>query len=141
MADLPMRYDTRYRWTGKGAEGWIDVEGLDALAVGSPHDAGRFSPEHLFVAAAEICMANFVTLIAERSGLELQSYTSTAHGDLEFEKGADYRFSTIVIRPCLKIPAGAASLAQRVVDKAHRSCLVARSLNCPVTIEAQFEEA
>ena len=70
MADLPMRYDTRYRWTGKGAEGWIDVEGLDALAVGSPHDAGRFSPEHLFVAAAEICMANFVTLIAERSGLD-----------------------------------------------------------------------
>ena len=141
MAELPMEYLTRYRWTREGAAGSVDIDGHDALPVGGPHDRGRFSPEHLLVSAAEICLANYVVLMAERAKLEINSYDSEALGQLEFEKGAGYRFSTIAIRPRLSVPAGSSALARRVVDKAHRACLIARSLTCPVRIEPQIDEA
>ena len=74
-------------------------------------------------------------LIAERSKLKVVSYRSSAEGELEFEQSAGYRFKRIVIRPQLGVEAGAEAQAQRVVEKAHKACLVARSLSCPVDIE------
>lgn len=135
MAELPMQYTTRYTRQGPGSEGSIAIEQRADMPVGSPHDAQRYSPEHLLVAAAEICLANYVALIAARSKLELIDYRSSAEGELEFEPKAGYRFKRIVIRPEVAVAAGSATIAQRVIEKSHRACLIARSLNCPVDIE------
>jgi organic hydroperoxide reductase OsmC/OhrA len=135
MTEIPMHYTTAYAWQGKAADGVVSIEGHDGLPAGTPHDTDRFSPEHLLVATAEICLANYVLLIADRSKLKVNAYSSTAEGELEFEQSAGYRFKRIVIRPQLGVEAGAESLAQRVVEKAHKACLVARSLSCPVDIE------
>lgn len=135
MSTIPMHYQTAYQWRGEAANGEIAVEGHADLPVGTPHDADRFSPEHLLVATAETCLANYVLLIAERSKLAVQAYRSSAEGELEKEEPAGYRFKRILIRPELRVEAGSESLAQRVLDKAHRACLVARSLSCPVDIE------
>ena len=137
MSDLPMHYQTKYEWQGKGADGVLAVLGHADLPAGTPHDSDRYSPEHLLVAAAEICLANYVMLIAGLSKLEIKGYRSSAEGELEREPKAGYRFKRIVIRPELTVGSGTEAQAGRVLEKAHRSCLIARSLNCPVDIEPQ----
>jgi organic hydroperoxide reductase OsmC/OhrA len=133
-----MHYQTAYEWQGEAANGVLCVEGHTDLPVGTPHDVDRFSPEHLLLAASEICLANYVVLIADRSKLEVRAYRSSARGELEREPKAGYRFKRIVISPELTVADGAEKLAERVLDKAHRACLVARSLNCPVDIDPQI---
>ena len=135
MADLPMQYETSYQWQGKAAEGALSIAGRKDLPVGTPHDTDRYCPEHLLLAAAEICLANYVKLIAERSRLEIKDYRSSAEGELEFVPKSGYKFKRILIRPVLTVAAGSESSAERVVDKSHRACLIARSLNCPVDID------
>lgn len=135
MTDIPMQYQTAYQWQGKAADGVISVEGHTDLPVGTPHDSDRYSPEHLLVATAEICLANYVLLIAEMSRLQVKEYRSSAEGELEREEKGGYRFKRILIRPELTVSGASESLAKRVLEKAHRACLIARSLNCPVDIE------
>ena len=135
MADLPMQYQTSYEWQGNASDGIITTEQHNTLETGTPFDQDRFSPEHMLVATAEACMANYVLLIAGMSKLALKHYRSSAEGELEFEKKAGYRFKHILIRPELTVDAGSEGLAEKVLDKAHRSCLIARSLSCVVDIE------
>ena len=139
MADLPMHYETSYEWQGDAAKGTLSITGRRDLPVGTPHDVNRYCPEHLLLAAAEICLANYVRLIAERSRLEIRDYASSARGELEFVPRQGYRFKRILIRPVLTVAAGSEAMAERVVEKSHRACLIARSLNCPVEIEPSFE--
>ena len=135
MADLPMEYETRYQWQGTAAEGILSIADREDLPAGTPHDTSRYSPEHLLLAAAEICLANYVRLIGERSKLEIRDYRSHTLGELEFVPKEGYRFKRILIHPVLTVAAGSESLAERVVEKSHRACLIARSLKCQVDID------
>jgi organic hydroperoxide reductase OsmC/OhrA len=140
MSDIPLEYRTTYAWTGESAAGDIAIEGLPALPVGTPHDAERYSPEHLLVVAAETCLANYVVLIAQMSKLEIKGYRCTSEGELAKDGKAGYRFQRILIRPELTVEAGKESQAQRILKKAHDLCLIARSLNCPVDMEPVVKE-
>ncbi len=135
MAELPMQYETRYAWDGEAASGRLSIDRHGDLPVGTPHDPAHYSPEHLLVAAAEICLANYVLLIAGLSKLDIKAYRSTATGELEHEAKAGYRFKRVLIRPEVVVESGAEATAERVLGKAHRACLIARSLSCPVDIE------
>ena len=92
MAELPMQYETRYAWDGEAASGRLSIDRHGDLPVRTPHDPAHYSPEHLLVAAAEICLANYVLLIAGLSKLDIKAYRSTATGELEHEAKAGYRF-------------------------------------------------
>jgi len=139
MSDIPLHYHTAYEWAGEAAAGQIRIDEQEPLLVGSPHDSGRYSPEHLLVVAAETCLANYVLLLAGLSRLEVKAYCSTAQGELIREDKAGYRFKRILIRPRLTVAGGSEAQAERVLQKAHKLCLVARSLNCPVDMEASVE--
>lgn len=141
MAELPMRYATQYTWQGPKTQGRLSIDGHADLNTGSPHDSDRLDPEHMLLAAAEVCLANTVIAIATHSKLELLGYSSRAEGELEFVDKAGYRFKNIAIVPELTVPPGKEQLAQRVIDKSHRACLVARSLNCQVDVEAIIHSA
>jgi len=138
MSAIPMEYQTAYRWTGSAEAGEITIEGPPTLPVGSPHSPERYSPEHLLVVAAETCLANYVLLMAGLSNLQIKGYQSTARGELEQEDKAGYRFKRIVIRPALAVDEGLESRARRVLEKSHKACLIARSLSCPVDMEASI---
>jgi organic hydroperoxide reductase OsmC/OhrA len=135
VSDIPLHYQTAYQWTGKSAAGDITIEGRPLLPVGTPHDAERYSPEHLLLVAAETCLANYVLLIAEMSKLEVKGYRSTSEGELIKEDKIGYRFKRILLRPELTVEAGKEAQAERILEKAHKLCLIARSLNCPVDME------
>ena len=139
MSEIPLQYDTSYTWTGTAMAGNIGIANHPPLPVGSPYDTDRFCPEHLLVATVEACLANYILLFAQHSRLEILAYHSSASGELEQPETGDYRFRRIVVRPVLRVPEISASLAGRILEKAHNSCLIARSLNCVVEIEPIIE--
>jgi organic hydroperoxide reductase OsmC/OhrA len=135
---IPTHYETRYEWSGEGEAATLYIEGREPLPVGSPRDGSRYCPEHMIVAAAEVCLANTFFVIAEMSKLEVLAYRSSAEGELAFVPKQGYHFQRIVIRPVVTTAEQALSSAERLLEKAHNACLVARSLQCPVDIEPEF---
>ncbi len=138
MTGIPMNYQTTYQWQAEAADGVIFIKGHAELPVGTPHDLERYCPEHLLVAAAETCLANYVIMLAGMSKLEVKDYRSSAEGELEHNGKAGYRFKRIIIRPELTIAETSQVLAEQILEKAHYLCLIANSLNCPVDIEPRI---
>ncbi len=131
---LPMNYRTAYQWSGEAVLGEESMEGHPAVRVGGPGGGDNLDPEHLFVAAAEICLANTFLFFADKSRLDIRSYTSTAEGVLEKAPEGGFRFKEIVIRPVVEA-AGDSAKVDQMIDRAHRYCLVSRSMSCPVSVE------
>ena len=134
-------YQTQIEW-GKIRRGQLQGPGLPGLTVSTPPEfngeAGFWTPEHLFVAAAEAClMATFIG-IAEKSRLGVAGYRSSARGKLEFVDGG-LRFTQIVISPVVELErAEDRELAGRVLAKAAKNCLIANSMALEMRVEPEF---
>ncbi len=141
MAEESHTYSTSLRWVSE-RRGTLSAEGLPQLDVATPPGfpgghPGFWSPEHLFVAAAEACLMTTFLAIAANSKLAFREYSSRAQGLLEkTEQG--YRVTKIVISPRLVITdASAADRAKRILERAEQLCLISRSMNTQVTLEAE----
>jgi organic hydroperoxide reductase OsmC/OhrA len=131
-------YRTGLRWLGDRS-GITHSEGKPDLRVASPPEfkgeAGVWTPEHLFVAAVELCtMATFISF-AQHRNLDIVCYESSAEGTLEFVDES-YQITRVVLRPRITV-AAAASVpeAERTLRDAHRSCIIAHSIRSAVSIE------
>ena len=131
---LPMNYRTRYEWSGESVVGEERIGNREGVRVGSPHGEDNLDPEHMFVAAAEVCLANTFFFFAERARLNVISYTSEAEGELEKAPEGGFRFKEIIIRPTVEVE-GDSARAEQAIDRAHRYCLVSRSMSCAVRVE------
>lgn len=131
---LPMNYRTAYEWSGEAVLGEESMEGQHPVRVGGPGGGDNMDPEHLFVASAEVCLANTFLFFADKSRLAIKSYASTAEGVLEKAPEGGFRFKEIVIRPTVEVTGDPARVDQ-MIDRAHRYCLVSRSMSCPVRVE------
>jgi organic hydroperoxide reductase OsmC/OhrA len=98
-------------------------------------DSRQWSPEDFFVAALEVCLMLSFVGIAEKKGVPFVSYVSSAEGLLEWVEDS-YRFTKVVIRPQIVVsaPEGVRAV-EEVLDRAHRTCLVANSVRSFVVIE------
>ena len=140
MADEKHTYTTSLKWVSQ-RKGTLSPDGLPELSVATPPQfpgghPGIWSPEHLFVAAAEVCLMTTFLAIAETSKLEYVEYSSQAEGLLEkTEQG--YMITEIVIRPrvVIKDPA-ALDRARRIIEKAEQHCLISKSMKTRVRVEA-----
>jgi hypothetical protein len=86
MSVPPYFYETQIKWAGQ-RRGSVASAGLPKLEISTPPEfkgePGFWTPEHLYVAAAEAClMATFIG-IAENSKLAVAGYQSSARGRLE----------------------------------------------------------
>jgi len=138
MAKGPYFYETRLRWTG-ARQGRIDAPELPAVPVSAPPEfngeAGLWSPEHLLVSAVETCLMTTFLAIAENSKFEALDYASSSHATLEWVDGDGYRFTELTIRPRIEVACGGDSgKAVRIVEKAHKHCLISNALNFPVHV-------
>lgn len=137
-------YNTSVQWKGQ-RRGTLSSFGLPDLAISTPPEfkgeAGVWTPEHLFVAAAEIClMATFIG-IAELSKLPVAAYRSEARGRLEKPEGKGLQFTEIVISPVIELEnLEQQPLAQRVMERAEKTCLVANSMLTAIRVEPRFIE-
>jgi len=135
-------FETEVEWW-KGRRGFLRAEGLPELSISTPPEfkgeAGYWTPEHLYVAAAESClMATFIG-IAENSGLKVAGYHSSARGRLDRVDGIGLCFTDLEMFPEVELEPGAdVERAKRIMEKASKSCLIANSMLAAVEVHAEF---
>jgi peroxiredoxin-like protein len=101
--------------------------------------AGVWTPEHFFVAAVASCYVSTFSGISEISKFQFISLDMETEGILGRDEGG-LRFQSIILRPRVKIAREAdRDRAMRLLQKAEKSCLIARSLSCPITMEAEIQ--
>jgi peroxiredoxin-like protein len=141
MKPFPHRYAARIAGGPEGAAtlssaGVPDLPTAAPVEFDGPGDA--WSPEQLLLAAVESCFLLTFRAVARASGVEFVSMSVEAEGFVD-KVEARPRFTEIVLRPRLTLPAGADWVrVQRVLDKAERACLVSASLATPIRLEPEI---
>ena len=131
-------YEVIGQWGG-GRGGTLESHTLNhVLEFSAPPEfqgrVGFWTPEHFLVGAVTSCFISTFAAIAEMSKLEVVSLRVGAKGVLEKVEKGGYRFSEVVLYPELVIVhAEDLERAQRLIEKAERGCLIARSLSCKVS--------
>ena len=101
-------------------------------------EAGHWTPEHFFVAAVAGCFISTFSGMAYFSKFEYLSLELETEGTIAKDEGG-WRFTQITLRPRLKIAQEKdRERANRLLEKAERSCLVVRSLTTQVTLEPEI---
>jgi peroxiredoxin-like protein len=140
MKPLPHLYEARLSG-GPTGYATVSVSGLPDLTVAAPADWGgpgdSWSPEHLLIAAIESCFLLTLRAVARASKVEFASLKVFVSGAIDRKDGVT-RFTEVVLRPVMTIPAGTdRERALRVMEKAEKSCLITSSLSTPVRLEAE----
>jgi organic hydroperoxide reductase OsmC/OhrA len=138
----------RYRVSAQGRDAGpvvLTTAGADALQTHAPPEfdgpQGYWSPESLLVAAVADCYVLSFRAVARASRLEWQQLDVDVEGALDRVDGVT-RFTQFRVLPRLRLPAGASeTLALRVLQKAHASCLVTNSLNSQCELDPVVESA
>lgn len=132
-------YKTNVQWSTK-RKGKLTTAGMPVIEVATPVEfpGGHpdiWSPEHLFVGAAEICLMTTFLSIAEKSKLHFVNYTSEAVGTLEkTEEGL--RMTKIVIYPKVVVTETEdIERAVKLLEKAEKHCLISNSMKTEVSME------
>jgi peroxiredoxin-like protein len=122
-----------------GRNGVVHAEGIQPAISFSPPpefqgEAGRWTPEHFLVAAVASCFVSTFEGMAQSSRLEIGSLLLAAKGVLANENG-NWRFTEIQLRPVVTVQKEEDhDRAVRLLEKAEKSCLIARSLQCKVVL-------
>lgn len=141
MKPLPHVYSVRL--TG-GTEGYavVGAAGVPDLRTAPPADfdgpGDAWSPEQFLMAAVETCFLFTFRAVAQASKLDFKSIEVSGDGTVDRKDGAT-RFTQIVLRPRLTLPAGAdPARALRLVEKSEKACLVSASLATTVRLEPEI---
>lgn len=134
-------YTTELTWT-EGKKGKLTAAGLPEVEVATPPEfhgpEGFWSPEHLFVAAANACLMTTFLAIAENSKLSFRGYASSARGKVERVEGEGWRITEIVVQPRVTLANERdKERAHRILVKAEEHCLISRSMKTRVVVEPE----
>jgi len=141
MKPLPHVYTARLSgapdgYATVGASGVPDLRTAAPADFDGPGDA--WSPEQFLMAAVVSCFLFTLRVVARASKVEFTSLELTGEGTVDRKDGAT-RFTQIVLRPRLTLPAGAnRERAMRVLEKSEKACLISASLSTPVRLEAEI---
>lgn len=138
MKPLPHRYEVRLAG-GPAGHASLTSGGVPDLRTEAPADfdgpGDAWSPEQLLLAAVEACFLLTFRAVAKASGIEFTSLAIDGEGVVDRSDGR-MRFTEIVLRPRLALPAGIdATRVRRALEKAEHACLVSASLSTPVRLE------
>lgn len=141
MKPLPHRYEARIAG-GPTGRSTVTSPGVPDLGVDAPADFGgpgdAWSPEQLVLAAVESCFLLTFRAVAHASRVEFTSLAVAGEGTVDRVDGV-LRFTEIVLRPRLAVPAGVdTARALRALEKAERGCLVSASLATPIRLEPEI---
>jgi organic hydroperoxide reductase OsmC/OhrA len=140
-------YHTTVKWTGEHW-GHLTMGNGPEMKFSAPPDAqgheGVYTPEDGFVAAANTCVMLMFVWAAERFKLKLQSYECRAEGTKLIELDRTETFTRLVLRPVIRIGAGAEppavveARARKALAAAQKYSLVANSVKSEVVIEPEI---
>ncbi len=135
------KFSTSVRRTGRHA-GVMSAPGIPDVALGCPKvfggDEKNWTAEHLFVSSVEACIMMTFDEIATRRKIEIISYESSTEGTLQAVERV-FRFSDVTIRPRLVVKGTDAETAKKMIERAHRKCLVTNSLVTDCKVEPEIE--
>lgn len=101
-------------------------------------EPGRWTPEHLFLASIAGCYVSTFSGIASFSKFEFLSLDVQLDGTIEKDEGG-WRFTQVNLRPRLKISlAKDREKASRLMEKAEKTCLIARSVTSRLILEPEI---
>jgi organic hydroperoxide reductase OsmC/OhrA len=100
-------------------------------------EAGRWTPEHLFLASVAGCYVSTFSGMAQFSKFEFLVLDLEVEGVLSKEEEG-WRFTQVNLQPRLKIAQEKdRDRANRLLEKAEKTCLVVRSINSKVILEPE----
>jgi organic hydroperoxide reductase OsmC/OhrA len=123
--------------------GVVVVEEVEpSIAFSAPSEfqgePGRWTPEHFFLASIAGCFVSTFSGIANFSKFEFLSLELEVEGIIEKDEGG-WRFTRVNLRPRLRIGLGKdRERANRLLEKAEKTCLVARSLTSQIILEPEI---
>ncbi|MCB1141738.1 MAG: OsmC family protein [Leptospiraceae bacterium] len=131
-------YDVDVVWSGE-RKGIASSETLNDLEVATPPEfpkghPGIWSPEHLYVAAANSCLMTTFLAIAENSKLEFSKFSCKGKGKLEKVDGK-FLITEIILEPSVQIPKEAdREKAIKIIHKSEAACLISNSMKTEVKL-------
>lgn len=139
-AAFPHRYQAEVRWIG-GSRARILAGTRAELAGGPPPEFGgtpaEWSPEHLLLSAANLCLLTTFFAIAARARFEPQAYESSAEGVLD-KTAEGLAFTKITLKVKLTAAPGQEQQAKELLLKAKRYCIVSNALKAPVVLQPEI---
>lgn len=133
-APFPHRYEVKLTG-GAGPRGELTAGPRPALAGGPPPEFGgddsAWSPEHLLLASASLCLKATFAAVAEKSKLDYSGYDSVAEGTLD-KTPEGLRFTRILIKTTVR--SADADKATRLMEMAKKHCIVSNSLRQPIEL-------
>jgi peroxiredoxin-like protein len=101
-------------------------------------EPGMWTPEHLLLAGVSTCYVATFRGVAGASKLEFRGLEVMVEGTIEKQEGG-LRFTRIVLRPVVTIDREEdRERAARLLEKAERSCLIARSIQATFVLEPKI---
>ena len=135
-------YNTNVEWK-VGRQGELSLDGFPKITVATPPEfpqgvPNTWSPEHLFVASANICLMTTSLAIAENSKLKFTSYSAGGTGKMERVEGK-FVISEIELKPRIVIQEEKdKEKALRIIEKAEMGCLISRSMNAKTILNPEI---
>ncbi|RJP62906.1 MAG: OsmC family peroxiredoxin [Ignavibacteriales bacterium] len=132
-------YNTTVKWT-EGRKGELIEPTMPTIEVATPPEFPKgvpntWSPEHLYVASANICLMTTFLAIAENSKLDFKTFECDGVGKLEIVDGR-FMISEIVLKPKVVVAEEKdIERAQRIVEKAENHCLISNSMKTEIKLE------
>lgn len=140
MNPFPHRYEVRLKRT-EGSRALLSSDGRPSLEGAPPPEfdgpPGVWSPEHLLLASASLCLMTTFLVVAGKSKLEVAGYESRAEGTLD-KTAEGLVFTRVLLRVTVSAAEAEREKAQRLLDTAKRHCIVSNSLKKPVELEFEF---
>ncbi|MBZ5644892.1 MAG: OsmC family protein [Acidobacteriia bacterium] len=141
---MDKQYTYRVRADAAAVRGGVATsDGIQpAIAFSAPPEfqgeAGRWTPEHLFLAAVAGCFVSTFSGMAQFSKFEFLSLHLEVEGVLRKEE-TGWRFAQVNLHPRLTIAQEKdRERATRLLEKAEQTCLIARSINSKTVLEPEL---
>lgn len=146
-------YTLKVEWTGNQGQGTPSYTGysrshvirMDGKAdiAGSADpafrgDPTRHNPEDLLVASISSCHMLWYLHFCAVSKITVESYVDDPVGEMVVDSTGLGKFTSVVLKPRVKISSGDEKLALDLHQKAHEFCFIANSVNFPVTVEGSM---
>jgi len=135
-------YSTNVDWN-ENKKGKLTESNFPTIEVTTPPEfiggeQSLWTPEHLFVASANICLMTTFLSIAENSKLNFISYNSNGIGKLEkVEMG--YMISEIELVPNIVVAQEKdVARAERIIKKAEHHCLISNSMKTKIVLSPKI---
>jgi len=134
-------YDTSLRWTQEH-KGILSCKDKPDVDVACPPEwgghPGIWSPEDLYTAAAEVCTMTTFLWLMDKEKASIKSYESEARGTIQMVDKL-FKFAQIVVKPKVVVSSEKdKEAAQWAFTQIQGCCLVAKSINHPLSVEPEI---